>query len=272
MCFVKERELVRESQAPCILSATVVPHHVLPGPQVRDLKGRRSQAPCILRATVVLHHVLPGPQVRDLKGRESQAPRILRAPVVVQHVLSGLQVGNLKARESQAPCTLRATVVLQHVLPGPQVRDLKRRERIASSLHSSRNGGAPSCAPWSPGSRFQGKRFASCLHFFAQRWCSIMCSLVPSFETHSKMCVDFCTLGGWFSNGDLPSKSGALFWAAAAHRFAPVKIRLPNGHAEVCFGLSSSTLSSVPIVFHCFIPHKFVRLERVIWSSAALCE
>ena len=37
-------------------------------------------------------------------------------------------------------------------------------ERIASSLHSSRNGGAPSCAPWSPGSRPQGERIASSLH------------------------------------------------------------------------------------------------------------
>ena len=68
------------------LRASVVLHHVLPGPQVRDLKGRESQAPCILRATV-LHHLLPGPQVRDLKGRESQAPRILRASVVLHHVL-----------------------------------------------------------------------------------------------------------------------------------------------------------------------------------------
>ena len=129
------------------------------------------------------------------------------------------------------------------------------RERIAISLHSSLNGGAPSCAP-----------------------------LVPRFETHSRMCVDFCNLGGWFSIGDLLSKSGALFWAAAASKFAPVKIRLPNGHAEDCFGLSSSTLSSAPIFFHCFSPHKFVRLERVTWrgpvslcsscqwASAALCE
>ena len=150
---------------------------------------------------------------------------------------------SLKGRESQAACILRATVVFHQVLPGLQVRDLKGRE------------------------------YRNLLAFFAQRWCSIMCSLVPSFETHSRMCVDFCTLGGWFSNGDLPSKSGALFWAAAAYRLAPAMIRLPNGHAEVCFGLSSSTLSSVPIVFHCFIPHKFVRLERMIWwASAALCE
>ena len=49
------------------------------------------------------------------------------------------------------------------------------------------------------------------LAFFAHRWCSIMCSLVPRSETHSRMCVDLCNLGGWFSIGDLPSKSGALF-------------------------------------------------------------
>ena len=105
------------------------------------------------------------------------------------------------------------------------------------------------------------------LAFFAHRWCSTMCSLVPRSETHSRMCVDLFNLGGWFSTGDLPSKSGALFGAAAAYKFGPVKIHPPNGHAEVCFGLSSSSFSSVPIVFHCFILHKFVRLKRAIWRG-----
>ena len=166
-------------------------------------------------------------------------------------------------------------------------------ERIAGSLHSSRNGGAPPCAPWSPSFETSRGENRKLLAFFAQRWCSIMCSLVPKietsrgenrkllaffaqrwcstmcslvsrFETHSRMCVDLCNLGGCFSTGDLPSKSEALFWTAPAYRFAPVKIRLPNGHAEVCFGLSSSSFSSVPIVLHCFILHKFVRLKRAI--------
>ena len=84
-------------------------------------------------------------------------------------------------------------------------------ERIASSLHSSRTGGAPSCSPWSP--RFETSRGENrkLLAFFAQRWCSMMCSLVLLFETHSRMCVDLFNLGGCFSTGDLPSKSGALF-------------------------------------------------------------
>ena len=174
----------------------MVLQHVLPGPQIRDLKGRIASIAIFAQRWCT---ITCGPQVRDLKGRELASSLHSSRTVVLQHgslvarfetwcsngVLPGLLVrgSSLKGTESQAAFILRSTVVLQCAPWSPCLRP--QGERIASSLHSSRNGRAPSCAPWSPGSSPQASKGENrkLLAFFAQRWCSIRCSLVPRFET-----------------------------------------------------------------------------------------
>ena len=215
----------------------------------------------------IVHEVLfQGPQCvkKGPDRRNTCRPQGERtATVVLHHVLPGFETSRGENRKLLAFFAQRWCSTMCSLVPRFETSRGENRKLL---IFFAQRWCSTMCSlvPRFETSRGENRKL---LAFFAQRWCSTMCSLVPRSETHSRMCVDLFNLGGWFSTGDLPSKSGALFGAAAAYKFAPVKIRPPNGHAEVCFGLSSSSFSSVPIVFHCFILHKFVRLKRAIWRG-----